>query len=113
MTQNLMPTHMLVSAQIRTGAQNGVVITVLRKGDPMSGSILQKINRLDGTVELLCQIWMDEERVWTPAMQPPVTDEKTADAFMAKEADMDPDLWLIEVEDKEGRSWFPGKIVDL
>lgn len=113
MSPNLLPTHMLVTAQIRTAAQNGVAITVLRKGDPMSGSILLKINRLDGNAEVLCQIWMDEERVWTPAHVPPVMPDREADDFLWGEAENDPDLWLIEVEDKEGRSWFPGRIVDI
>jgi len=30
----------------------------------------------------------------------------------AEQASFDPDLWLIEIEDKKGRAWFPGKIVE-
>jgi hypothetical protein len=32
---------------------------------------------------------------------------------MARQADIDPDAWLIEIEDKQGRIWFPGKVVVL
>lgn len=79
----------------------------------MNGSILLKINHLDGQAEVLCQIYMDEQRVWTPAHTPSLMKDRQADAFIFQEGEKDPDLWLIEVEDKEGNIWFPGKIIDL
>ena len=105
-----LPTHLLVSAQIRTAAQQGIAITIIRKGDPSSGALLLEINRLDGTAEILTQMWMDDERVWTSHGEP--LPEKEADALAAEQASFDPDLWLIEIEDKKGRAWFPGKIVE-
>ena len=39
--------------------------------------------------------------------------EKDADAYLAQQAKTDPDAWLIEIEDKQGRVWFPGKVVNL
>ncbi len=113
MPADTFPTRLLISAQIRAASVHGVTITVMRKGDPDSGSILLKINRLDGMVELLGQVWMDDERVWTPLQSPSVLAEAEAEALAAEAAENDPDLWIVEVEDKQGRSWFPGKIVDF
>jgi hypothetical protein len=39
--------------------------------------------------------------------------ESIADAYLKHQASIDPDAWLIEIEDKQGRVWFPGKVVVL
>ncbi len=105
-----LPTHLIVNAQIRTAARQGINITILRKGDPSSGALLLKINRLDDMAEILTQMWIDDERVWTPHGAP--MPEREADELAAEQASFDPDLWLIEIEDKQGRVWFPGRIIE-
>lgn len=100
---------MLVSAQIKIAAAQGVSIMILRKGDPTSGALLLKINHLNDKAEIYTQMWMDNARVWT-AHGPPI-DEREADEIAQEQASYDPDLWLIEIEDKKGRIWFPGKII--
>lgn len=105
------PTELLVGAQIRRAATAGVSIVVLRRGDSNSGAIILKINRLDGTARVLMQIRDDEELVWSPAGRSDPMPEREADQYLEEQAAFDPDSWLIEIEDKSGRIWFPGRVI--
>lgn len=107
-----MATDLLVAAQRRLAAQSGISMIVVHKGDPTSGSILLKINHLDGTAEILTQIRMNDELFWTPACGTTRVPDQEADAYCARQTDFDPDLWVIEIEDREGRHWFPGRIIE-
>lgn len=104
-----LPVDLVISAHIRLAAQEGVPIVILRRGDPQSGTILLKINRLDGNAHLLMQARRGDELVWSPQAAIDPMPERDADSIMASQAEFDPDLWLIEIEDRQGRHWFPGK----
>ncbi|MFT6662101.1 MAG: hypothetical protein ACJA0K_002099, partial [Maricaulis maris] len=43
------------------------------------------------------------ERVWSRRAE---TDEASLDAWCHKRADQDPDLWVIEIEDRHGRHFL-------
>ena len=109
MGDDRLPTKLLVSAQIRQAATQGVPITVIRSGDPQSGAIVLKINRLDGTAHVLLQVRQDEDLIWTPAGKQDPLPETEADALMTRQGGYDPDVWLIEIEDRTGQHWFPGR----
>lgn len=106
-------TDLYVSATIRSAANASIPITVLRRGDPSSGTLILKINLLNGMARVLIEARHNDARVWTPATLNDPMNEKDADAYMARQEDVDPDAWLIEIEDKQGRLWFPGKVVSL
>lgn len=108
-----LPTDLVVNAQIRIAARDGVPITVIRRGDPNSGAIILKINRLDGQVAVLTQIRMDEDLAWCPVDQNMWQNEQEADSYLTSQGNLDPDSWLLEIEDRQGRHWFPGKIIKL
>ena len=104
-------TELLISAQTRIAMREGVSMIVVRKGHGPIGTILLKINRLDGTARVLGQVRYDDQLVWSPVGRSDPMDEPDADAYLAKQAAIDPDLWIVEIEDKQGRHWFPGKIL--
>jgi hypothetical protein len=104
-------TDLYVSAHIRTAARDGVPMTVVRRGDASSGSLILKINLLDGTARVLIEARYDDARVWTPATSVDPMPDADAEAYLARQAEIDPDAWIIEIEDKKGRVWFPGKVV--
>jgi hypothetical protein len=106
-------TDLYVSAHIRVASREGVPMIVIRKGDPSSGSLILKINLLTGFARVLVEARYDGARVWTPATHTDPMPERDADAYLDHQAQVDPDAWLIEIEDKQGRTWFPGKIVSL
>ncbi len=85
----------------------------MHKGEEDHGAILLKINRLDGTAEVLTQITLDEQPAWIPAMETRRVPEREADAYLAQQAQADPDLWTIEIEDRQGRLWFEGRVVEI
>src|ERR1700743_2907850 len=106
MQEARLATELMINAQIRLAAREGIPITVLRHGDNSSGTIILKINRLDGTARVLTQGIYEEELVWTPGSRTDPMSEADADRYLEKQVRIDPDSWLLEIEDKQGRHWF-------
>ncbi len=106
-----LPTDLLVSAQIRSAALQGIPILVRHHGDNVRGVILLKIDKLDGTSLVLTQIRIDDELVWSPASGANPMPNEDAERYIESQLNMDPDMWVIEIEDRRGRHWFPGRIV--
>jgi hypothetical protein len=111
MSEDRLPTDFMISAHIRIAAREGVPITVLRHGDNSSGTIVLKINKLDGTARVLTQVRYNDELVWSPVSRVDPMPECDADAYLSRHAHTDPDSWLLEIEDRQGRHWFQGRVV--
>lgn len=79
-----------------------IPVFVTRKGDATAGSVLVKLNTLDGDARAFQRQFdlMSGEREWVVLAEGP---EEDVDASLSKQASFDPDLWVIEVEDKQGR----------
>ncbi|MEM7472369.1 MAG: DUF1491 family protein [Pseudomonadota bacterium] len=75
---------------------------VTSKGDATAGAVLVKMNTLDGQACCYQRSFdlMSGERVWVALAEGA---ERDVDATLAKQRSFDPDLWVIEVEDREGR----------
>ncbi len=102
----MLSTDIWVAALIRRVELAGSFATVARKGDARAGSVLIKaLNRSDGTVNLFCEATRgDGERVW---MRPlPSTDEDELDRYVTRSSRVDPDIWVVEIEDKSGRHFL-------
>jgi len=67
-----------------------------------------KINSLLGKVKLIIQErdFMTDQMKWVAALQEDIIEEKDADAFITRAIDRDPDLWVIEIEDKDMQNPF-------
>jgi hypothetical protein len=95
-----------VYALIRRAELSGAFAMVLRKGDARAGAVLVKVlNRRAGEARLYAEATRgDGERVW---MQPtPSTDEAELDAYLERQARIDPDIWVVEIDDTEGRHFL-------
>ena len=102
----LLSTDVWVGALIRRAELGGAFAAVARKGDPRAGAVLVKtVNRRDGVCLIYAEAFRgDGERVW---MQPVASvDEAALDAYAARAAKIDPDLWVVEIDDKEGRHFL-------
>ena len=75
---------------------------VVAKGDATAGAVLVKLNTLDGQACCYQRSFdlMTGERLWMVLAQ---GSEADVDASVSKQRSFDPDLWVIEVEDKQGR----------
>jgi hypothetical protein len=95
-----------VQAFLRRSFTQGLYGAVLRKGAAEAGAVYVVINRLDGTVRVLgpppgSAIDESGERLWAEVI-PPVTTAADVAPFIARLAKFDPDIWVVEVEDRAG-----------
>ena len=96
-----------VQASVRRADIEGLSVFVVRSGDPDAGSILVKLNRFETGCVVYSQTYDDDgHRAWVAATGEEPVEEKTADAYVARTVEFDPDLWVIEVEDRDGRLPF-------
>ena len=98
-------TDLWVYALIRRAQQGGAFAVIERKGDARGGAVLVKqLNRRAGTVRLFAEATrIDGDSVW---MQPVAGDEPAIDAYIARQARIDPDIWVVEIDDPEGRHFL-------
>ncbi len=75
---------------------------VTSRGDATAGAILVKLNRLNGTAEVYQRSYdlLADARTWVVLAEGP---ETGVDEAIERQKATDPDLWVIEVEDREGR----------
>jgi hypothetical protein len=97
-------TSFWTSALLRRASVEGAYAALSRKGDGDAGAVLVKVCTLDGNATVYRPIRnMDGERVWLPKGPDAETE---IDAVIAKRAKTDPDLWVVEIEDKQGRHFL-------
>jgi hypothetical protein len=111
MDDDRLPTELWLKAHMRTANAQGVPMMLVRKGDRSRGTVLVKVNTLDGRFRVLVQVRRDERLVWSRGTGADAVDEATADAYIARQVNYDPDLWVVEVEDRQGRHWFDGPVI--
>lgn len=75
---------------------------VVAHGDNTAGAVLIKLNTLNGQATAFQRSFdlMTGDRRWVDLAQGPEADVDTA---IARQRSFDPDLWVIEVEDRQGR----------
>ena len=98
-------THLRVSAILRRAQSAGGFAAVLRRGDPDAGA-LWVIVRSGGTLTRYTeQMSMSGAREW---YEDGSFDEVEMTLRINKAVDRDPDIWIIEVEDSQGRAFLDG-----
>lgn len=102
-----------VAAYIRRCNQEGSFAVVRRRGAEEAGAILVKIAKLDGTAALFgpapqsaFEVARPPEHLFTSFFPQVFVPETEVETKIVREQKFDPDLWLIEVEDRGGRSFL-------
>ena len=102
----LLNSDLWVSALIRRAEIGGAFATVVKKGDDRAGSVIVKAyDTSTRTARLFTEAFgPDGDRLW---IQPVVSDsESDLDAYIQKQVGYDPDLWVVEIEDRQGRHFI-------
>ena len=103
---------MWVQAQLRMCDRAAIPFVVMRRGDPDAGAILIKLDRgAHGFTVLTLGYAADGRRAWIRAMGDQPASESEADAFLQRQIDFDPDLWIIAIEDTACRYQPDGQVV--
>ena len=105
-------TGLWVSAQVRLCDRAFIPATVVRRGDADAGTVLVKINRFEDGVTVYTQAsTMDDGPAWSRGTGSKPVPEAEADAYIARQVARDPDLWVLEIEDRKGVYKIDGRIV--
>jgi len=100
-----------VRALIRRVQVAGVSAFVVRHGAEEAGAVILKVAKLDGTVLVLNQVRDAKGALaWAQALGG-WTGEARASEWCDKQVKFDPDLWIVEIEDREGRAFVDEPIV--
>jgi hypothetical protein len=75
---------------------------VVRRGDETAGAVIVKLNTLDGTAKAFARSYdAAGNRMWAKLAEGA---ERDVDASLARQRSFDPDLWIVEIEDRAGRT---------
>ena len=102
-----------VAAYIRRCRVEGAEAMLRRRGAEEAGAVFIKVSRLDGTAEVFGpapQTAFDEarpaDRAFTACLKTQPVPEADAEAYLTRQIKFDPDVWIVEVEDRAGRNFL-------
>ena len=105
-------TSIWVAAYLRRCQTAGVFAAVRRRGAEDAGAVFVKVATLDGNAMLYVpapQTVYDDsqpvDRYFVPIATEPQPEQKIEERLV-KEIRFDPDAWIVETEDKEGRHFL-------
>src|SRR5258706_15053724 len=102
-----------VAAYMRRCQIEGASAVLRRRGAEEAGAVFIKVSRLNGTAEVFGpapQSAFDEarpsDRAFIRTLKAQPASEADAEAYLARQIKFDSDIWIIEVEDRGGRSFL-------
>lgn len=110
-------TEIWVRAYLRRCQAEGVPVYVGRRGDEAAGAIFICVNRLDGSVLLFGPApagleGTESERRFVSLLGGKAVAVAELQAYLARQWEFDPDVWMIEVEDRDGRHFLGDLLTD-
>ena len=104
------PTELWVKAHLRRLSAQALPAVVAQRGDPHGGMVILKVNRLDLGCRVLVQTRdLDGVLSWMPALNGELVPEPEADSYITRQTARDPDLWVVEIEARNGEHGFEGR----
>ncbi|MGB1076746.1 MAG: DUF1491 family protein [Bdellovibrionales bacterium] len=113
---NDLPTSLWVESHIAQCQSNCIPVYIVNKGAYSGATVLLKINGLGNGFQILTQVRdIDGTLCWMHAIKAKAGKEEIAeseiDAYIRRSIERDPDVWAIEIEDKELKNPFGGNII--
>lgn len=107
-----LPTEVWVKAHLRRCHAEAIPATVLHRGEATGGTVLLKLLLRDAKCRLLSQVRdLDGRLGWMSALGEAPVEEPAAEAYIARAISRDPDLWVIEIETRDGSHPFEGRML--
>jgi hypothetical protein len=101
-----------VAAYLRRCQTEGIFGAVRKRGAEEAGAVFVKVATLDGNAVLYApapQTVYDDsrpiERLFAATSPQPIP-ESSVEERLAKELKFDPDVWIVEIEDRAGRNFL-------
>lgn len=106
-----------VKAYVRRLASAGRQAYIVRHGDNDAGAIYIRINLLDGTSALFGPApaslsGLETDRRWAAHFKGEARPDAEVETYLEREARTDPDLWIVEVEARDGAHGLDGWLTD-
>lgn len=112
MIEPRLKTNLWIGAQIRLCDIAFIPAVVARRGDSDAGQVIILRNLLDGTFEVFARTTdLDGGRVWRRASGPDPVAYEAAQKLIDREAEFDPDIWVLEIEDRDGKYEFDAPVI--
>lgn len=91
-----------VQAYLRRLQLADIPAYIIQKGDPTAGSVIVKIATLDGRAVAKSRSFdpVSGGRIWMVLVEGL---EAEVDASLERQRSFDPDLWIVELESRDGR----------
>lgn len=106
-------TALWVAAYLRRCQVEGLFAVVRRRGAEEAGAVFVRVSRLDGTSDLFgpapqsaFDAAQGAARAFTPSLAALAKPDTEVEAYLARQIKFDPDLWIVEVEDRAGRNFL-------
>jgi hypothetical protein len=106
-------TALWVAAYLRRCHVEGVFAVVRRRGAEDAGAVFVRISRLDGTSDLFgpapqsaFEATEAAARAFTPCLASQSAPDAAVETYLARQLQFDPDAWIVEAEDREGRNFL-------
>jgi len=102
-----------VKALIRRCDLAAIGAVVTARGDPDAGAILVKLCGRDGSATVLAQARDGDGTLgWLRASGIEAVAESDADAYIARQRQRDPDVWVVEIETAAPDTVLDGGIIE-
>ncbi len=106
-------TALWVAAYVRRCYVGGIAAVVRRRGAEVAGAVFVRVSRLDGTSDLFgpapqsaFDAAQGTARAFTPSLATQSAPDAEVEAYLARQMKFDPDIWIVEVDDRAGRNFL-------
>ena len=112
-TEPRLRTALWVTALVRRCNIDSIPIVVARRGDNDAGLVIVKLDRLDGTYGVFARTTTPEGNMaWRSISGVSAVANLQAETIIEREVGFDPDLWVLVVEDPNGKFEFDAPLAD-
>jgi hypothetical protein len=85
----------------------GAAFYLVKRGDADAGGVLVRTDDLAGGVRLYAGARdFEGARIWMEPLGPGAVEPERAARYVARRLEDDPDLWVVEIEDRDGRHFL-------